>query len=893
MVGKCLDCEKTITTSQGIKLKDHICGHGKCSNCGDYCDLIVHKCYMTAKECKGGVCTGECSDKKKCYSCKTYTEKYIFYDFECMQETGVHIVNLAICQDFEGTKHMFTSLEDFCNYAISEKHKRYTFIAHNSKGYDCQFILKWCIENGLKPYCIYAGTKIMSMDIQDLQIRFIDSLNFVASALATFPKTFDLKETKKGYFPHYFNTLSNQNYVGPMPCKTRYGYNQMVSANRKAFLVWYDERIAENYIFDFKKELREYCDSDVDILRRSMLKFRKDFIELENIDPLQYVTIASVCMAIYRSKYMPAKTIGVVKDVTRGECYSKISIAWIDWIAQRYNVKIQHALNGGEVTLKGIGKVDGFCEQTNTVYEFQGCFWHGCSSCYSDDSINTKNQMDMLTLRKRTLEKNGLIREAGYKLVEMYECDLKNDKTFKEFMKTYDREIVSKLDPRDAFFGGRTNITKLTYDFKEGESGGYIDFCSLYPTVQFYKRYPTGHPTKILEPESYDEHWLGYVKCKVLPPKNLYHPVLPVKTMCGASKKLLFALCKACTEVKQPKCTHSDQERSFIGTWCTNEMEVALSKGYQIQKIYEVWHFEKSSEDLFKGYVRKFMKIKMESSPLITGPDCRYKSDDHFRLVVKERLDIDLGVIVHNPGKRAIAKLCLNSLWGKYGQRNNMKQTLYVTELVEFYKILLDDKINDLNIQFINDDMVQMTYNLKDQFVDNSNSTNIFVASFTTSHARMMLYEVLDKLDDQVLGFDTDSAWYIQRPGGATIETGDMLGELTDELDGDHIVQWVASGPKSYSYLTSKGKAVCKVKGFTLNHENSQVINMDGMRALINKQKERITIVNEQQITRDPKTKLVVNRYQEKDFRYVYDKRSVHNDGHGNIDTLPWGYEST
>ena len=48
----------------------------------------------------------------------------------------------------------------------------------------------------------------------------------------------------------------------------------------------------------------------MDILRRSMLKFRDDFIALENIDPLQYVTIASVCMIICRSTDIPENTIG-------------------------------------------------------------------------------------------------------------------------------------------------------------------------------------------------------------------------------------------------------------------------------------------------------------------------------------------------------------------------------------------------------------------------------------------------------------------------------------------------------------------------------------------------------------------------------------------------------
>ena len=93
------------------------------------------------------------------------------------------------------------------------------------------------------------------------------------------------------------------------------------------------------------------------------------------------------------------------------------------------------------------------------------------------------------------------------------------------------------------------------------------------------------------------------------------------------AQKLLFPLCKACVvsinekkcktcgvskipkkcnekqdacNEKQDECKHSDDERSFIGTWCTNELNVALDKGYKIQKIYEVWHFNKSSNDLIQ-----------------------------------------------------------------------------------------------------------------------------------------------------------------------------------------------------------------------------------------------------------------------------------------------------
>jgi len=54
----------------------------------------------------------------------------------------------------------------------------------------------------------------------------------------------------------------------------------------------------------------KYCKSDVDILRRGCMKFRELFIQIANIDPFQYITIASVCQAIYRSEFLPENTIG-------------------------------------------------------------------------------------------------------------------------------------------------------------------------------------------------------------------------------------------------------------------------------------------------------------------------------------------------------------------------------------------------------------------------------------------------------------------------------------------------------------------------------------------------------------------------------------------------------
>ena len=103
-----------------------------------------------------------------------------------------------------------------------------------------------------------------------------------------------------------------------------------------------------------------------------------------------------------------------------------------------------------------------------------------------------------------------------------------------------------------------------------------------------------------------------------------------------------------------------DYERSIL-TWTTDEVNKAIEKGYKVLKTYEVWHFDKSTDALFKGYIRRFMKIKLESS----NYDFKTKEEEvSFKARIKDSLDIDIEKFEFNAGLRSIAKLCLNSLWG-------------------------------------------------------------------------------------------------------------------------------------------------------------------------------------------------------------------------------------
>ena len=77
----------------------------------------------------------------------------------------------------------------------------------------------------------------------------------------------------------------------------------------------------------------------------------------------------------------------------------------------------------------------------------------------------------------------------------------------------------------------------------------------------------------------------------------------------------MFPLCKTCADtLNQNQCTHLDEERAILGTWCHVELMKAIEKGYEVLKIHEVWHWEETTEELFKDYVDTFLKIKQEAS---------------------------------------------------------------------------------------------------------------------------------------------------------------------------------------------------------------------------------------------------------------------------------------
>ena len=216
-----------------------------------------------------------------------------------------------------------------------------------------------------------------------------------------------------------------------------------------------------------------------------------------------------------------------------------------------------------------------------------------------------------------------------------------------------------------------------------------------------------------------------------------------------------------------------------------------------------------------------------------------------------------------------------------------MTKVKLVSEPEEYFDMLTSDEIEVTDASFVSDDVIELRYENKENFIEPNGKTNVVIAAFTTAHARLKLYSVLEQLGERVLYYDTDSVIYASKPGELEPETGVYLGELTDELDGDYITTFVSGGPKNYAYELSNGKTCCKVRGITLNYQTLQTVNFNVMKDMvIGVGEPKVSVDIPFKITRDTSTKQVITKQQHKDYRVVYNKRVIVD----NFNTVPYGF---
>uniref|UniRef100_A0A183CH55 DNA-directed DNA polymerase n=1 Tax=Globodera pallida TaxID=36090 RepID=A0A183CH55_GLOPA len=308
------------------------------------------------------------------------------------------------------------------------------------------------------------------------------------------------------------------------------------------------------------------------------------------------------------------------------------------------------------------------------IIEFQGCVFHGCPRCYRPWTKGVDGEL-MEEKFQRTEMKMARLRDIckNFTVEEVWECDVKAElKRNMEMKKFFDSVLDGPINPRDAYSGGRTMPFCLYAVASESVEISMFDIISLYPSVNYDAPYPVGIPKivkrdeDVLWTEPDDVPYAGLLKVKVVPPKNLLYPLLPAHI----DDMLLFPLCGVCaTRAKkdfvmakdEKKCEHDEEERALLGTYTSIELRKALELGYKVTHFFRAYHFEEFDSQLFRGG--------------------------------KYDIWLERENMKKNPGLRLIAKLGLNSLWGKFSMRNNLSEHDILKSGEEWAKILQDDRL--------------------------------------------------------------------------------------------------------------------------------------------------------------------------------------------------------
>lgn len=400
---------------------------------------------------------------------------------------------------------------------------------------------------------------------------------------------------------------------------------------------------------------------------------------------------------------------------------------------------------------------------------------------------------------------------------------------------------------RGSLRGGRTdkraNYMKL---LAPGDRIGYFDFKSLYPSVQKCQVHDTHFPVGVPVPATWGDRVAsnadllremahcgktGFLEVDTRCLRYTTHPTLhrlqethaadresqdedpeaEGKTPKDRSKKLVFANSDVTQEV-----------------YAWPELEEAIRCGeIEVTRVHRGYLFDKGT-DVFERYVDFFFKLK------------------------------EFAERTKNKGLRALAKLLLNSLWGKLGQRPyGVREWVRSPARLDYlYEQFEQGALELISFKQCDPTRIWIEYRPVTDY-NNLESTLPQVAAYVSMWGRVILHKkVLSVFGQQALYCDTDSAVIYMHPGDETRLQGVLgseLGDLVDEVPKlledagydvknvytrPYIAEAVFLAPKTYAlrvvnddpYL-SYTKAVHK--GFEPSYENARSICFKSMKALI------------------------------------------------------------
>lgn len=785
-------------------------------------------------------------------------------------------------------------IDRFMNTILSQhRFENTTWIAHNGSSFDVQYICRWLHAHGLNyGHVTSPGSMHSYQEVTYLHLRFIDSVKFIPMPLAAFGKTFGL-EVCKGDFPLRFATAAHLDYEGAIPpIDTEDDWYNMAMRGRATspeesqseidkFIAWYNEEKEKYWTpehperpkWKFMEQLKRYCWLDVEVLRQGCRMYRATFLEPSEtvyewtskpIDPFQYMTMPQCLQTLFLAGLPETQDIAMVPRIPKIEYrQSQIALQWLlhyqSQLRVQYNdpeLQIRHIFNSPQAREYYVGlpdgsfmALDGYLNHNGKehFFQFHGCYWHGCVHCFPRErnNLHPHRNIPYEELYRLTCERMDALRSAYPRanIIEMWEHDFTiqalqadEDGVFEE-MFPYSRFDTDVMTDRDIFYGGRVEVfdNMNIADVEAGEEIKYIDVVSHYPHICAFKRLCTGHPLRLLGPEidldrlqpDNPNRYFGFFRGIIRPNPFDRHGGLPRKE--GENGQLVFS--------------------NGTGFYCgfLEELYDRLEHGAEIVNMYEVLHFDEhnSREGPFRGYIAKFFRDKMEASGwedlTKDTPFEGQELDDAAKHNLagylygqnKELCAPRPDKVAKNPGKRNVSKICVNSIWGKFVQKDAQKEKIRVTNSQEYFEVMNNDHIDATSIQFnlLTEGMYECTYEWTKEFVQRGAKINPYLGASVTGWARTILHRKVREVD--AIYCDTDSVVYRHIPDKTVVtDIGAGIGQWQHDYSDVKIVRFYALGPKCYCLVfdrpNSKGATYAiKAKGITMHASNHAAVQPD------------------------------------------------------------------
>ena len=343
----------------------------------------------------------------------------------------------------------------------------------------------------------------------------------------------------------------------------------------------------------------------------------------------------------------------------------------------------------------------------------------------------------------------------------------------------YTREEYKAI--REAIYGGRCYPGAEKF---VGDASNYIiasDVTSLYPAAMRGcdtlrgTRYPYGeHIFTPLQKQTFEKGGLGIYHISYVPPSDIIEPVLPRRE----KHKLVWDL------------------KPSSGYYTSVDISEAIKYGYKIEftegKKAVVW--TETTTHLFRDYVDKYIALK--------------------NLATHDKDEVT----------RAIAKILLNSLYGKMLQRPIQDSKIFPETMEEVWEWNMEHELEDINF-FEEAGRCMITGKKIENELYRHVTKPCHLGAFILGYSRKIMNSFADIISPGLkvpykYYCDTDSMyisgenWEKLKDAGCVDESGETLGKLSnDTKKGSIITEAWFRAPKTYGckVLKADGKVVDKL----------------------------------------------------------------------------------